>query len=342
MEFDLVTVEDDVVFGSLVRLAPGADAHLHGKAERIVVRREANVLDHALVLPGCVVGERAVLGTFSLGAARQVFQPGSVATGNKKGQAVVLRKRPELPSGTTPLALLEAEARRRHKSIRWTLLWNTVNILVAAILYPLRDVFEVCIISCGYMLYFYLSWDGYYAYLGCLPLLSAVTALLHCILVVLLKKVIVGSFKKGDHGFYSRYHFCWALMMTLLAPVYPLIEAMHGTVLAVWFYRAMGACVGARACVHGKALEFDLLNVAEGASIRTLVRYHVPYGGEHGDQAGRRVYRKSGGRRRAVGRHAGRLVRRRRVALTALAGPQGRGGFSRFDLRGAARGGRLY
>ena len=59
-------------------------------------------------------------------------------------------------------------------------------------------------------------------------------------------------------------------MMTLLAPVYPLIEAMHGTVLAVWFYRAMGACVGARACVHGKALEFDLLNVAEGASIGRL------------------------------------------------------------------------
>ena len=154
--------------------------------------------------------------------------------------------------------------------MRWTLLWNTVNILVAAILYPLRDVFEVCIISCGYMLYFYLSWDGYYAYLGCLPLLSAVTALLHCILVVLLKKVIIGKFARGDHAFYSRYHFCWALMMTLLAPVYPLIEAMHGTVLAVWFYRAMGACVGARACVHGKALEFDLLNVAEGASIGRL------------------------------------------------------------------------
>ena len=154
------------------------------------MRREANVLDHALVFPGCVVGERAVLGTFSLGAARQVFQPGSVATGNKKGQAVVLRKRPELPSGTTPLALLEAEARRRHKALRWTLLWNTVNILVAAILYPLRDVFEVCIISCGYMLYFYLSWDGYYAYLGCLPLLSAVTALLHC---------VIGTTKEGHN-----------------------------------------------------------------------------------------------------------------------------------------------
>ena len=101
-------------------------------------------------------------------------------------------------------------------------------------------------------------------------MLSAVTALLHCVLIVLLKKLIVGSFEKGDHGFYSRYHFCWALMMTLLAPVYPLIEAMHGTVLAVWFYRAMGASIGHRACVHGKALEYDLLNVADGASIGRL------------------------------------------------------------------------
>ena len=49
VEFDLVTVEDDVVFGSLVRLAPRADAHLNGKAERIVVRREANVLDLSLI-----------------------------------------------------------------------------------------------------------------------------------------------------------------------------------------------------------------------------------------------------------------------------------------------------
>ena len=51
------------------------------------------------------------------------------------------------------------------------------------------------------------------------------------------------------------------------------------------------------------------------------------------DNKGRR-----GGRRRAVGRHAGRLIRRRRVALTALAGPQGRGGARGVDLRGAARG----
>ena len=169
-----------------------------------------------------------------------------------------MRKRPELPSGTTPLALLEAEARRRHKSIRWTLLWNTVNILVAAILYPLRDVFEVCIISCGYMLYFYLSWDGYYAYLGCLPLLSAVTAFLHCILVVLLKKVIIGKFARGDHAFYSRYHFCWALMMTLLAPVS--VHRGHARTCSRCGSIAPWGLVLVQERRPGKALEFDLLN----------------------------------------------------------------------------------
>ena len=158
--------------------------------------------------------------------------------------------------------------------------------MVAAILYPLRRLRGLYhFVRLHALLLPVVGW------LLCLfrvsALLSAVTAFLHCILVVLLKKVIIGKFARGDHAFYSRYHFCWALMMTLLAPVYPLIEAMHGTVLAVWFYRAMGACVGARACVHGKALEFDLLNVAEGASIGRLCDT-TSHGGEHGDQAGGR------------------------------------------------------
>ena len=112
--------------------------------------------------------------------------------------------------------------------------------IMSCILYPLRDVFEVCIIGCGYML-FHLSWDGYYAYLGCLPL-SAVTALLHCVLIVLLKKVIIGKFARKCHGFYSRYHFCWALMMTLLAPCIHSSRPCTWTMLAVWFYRAGGFC----------------------------------------------------------------------------------------------------
>lgn len=62
-----------------------------------------------------------------------------------------------------------------------------------------------------------------------------------------LKWLLVGRFRQGNYGFYSRYHFVWALMMTLLAPVYPLVDAIHGTVLATWFYRRMGATVGYRA-----------------------------------------------------------------------------------------------
>ena len=74
--------------------------------------------------------------------------------------------------------------------------------------------------------------------------------------------------------------------------------------------------------------------MADGASIGQRA-YDVPHGRKHGDQTRRRpsaAPRTS----RAVGRHAGRLIGRRRVALTALAGPQGRGGSSRFDMRGCA------
>lgn len=157
VEYDLIEVEDDVVFGSLVRLAPRTPDD--AAASPIVIRREANVLDHSLVLPGAVVGERAVLGTFSLAAKDQVFAPGSVATGNAGGRGVVLRRRPEPgeKQAMTPLQKLEAEARRRHRSAFWFFWWNAVNCLVAVVFYPLRDVFETGIIAIGYMLYFYAA-----------------------------------------------------------------------------------------------------------------------------------------------------------------------------------------
>ncbi|KAH8063265.1 hypothetical protein JL722_2429 [Aureococcus anophagefferens] len=278
VEYDLVTVEDDVVFGSLVRIVP-RDETLEdtdgGAARRVVVRREGNVLDHCVLLPGAVVGERAVLGTFSLAAAEQLFAPGAVATGNAAGRAVVLRKRPDADASAkvaaTPLQKLEVEARRRHHSLPWFLGWNAANSLFALLVYPLRDVFETGIIATGYMLYWYDSWTGYYAYFACLPMLNLVSVFLHFLLVFLLKRfVLIGKYAVGDYGFYSPYHFAWALMMTLLAPIYPLLHAFHGTVFAAYFYRLMGADVDDTSTLLGKALEFDLLTVGPGASVGRL------------------------------------------------------------------------
>ena len=290
VEYDLVTVEDDVVFGSLVRIVPrdphgGAFDWGERDARRVVCRKECNVLDHCLLMPGCVVGERAVLGTFSLGAAGQLFQPGSVATGNRAGRAVVLRTRPPMPQfengGTTgcskedlaaltPLQRLEREARRRHHSLAWFARWNAVNVTVSFLLYPLRDCFETAVIALGYMMYWLVSWTGYELYFLALPLLNLLTVALHLLLVCALKRLVVGKFKEGNYGFYSRYHFAWALMMTLLGPVYPLLSAFNGTWYAAAYYRLMGADAGENAFIWGKLLEFDLLTVGAGGSIGRL------------------------------------------------------------------------
>jgi hypothetical protein len=127
------------------------------------------------------------------------------------------------------------------------------------------------IIATGYMLYWYDSWTGYYAYFACLPMLNLVSVFLHFLLVFLLKRfVLIGEYAVGDYGFYSPYHFAWALMMTLLAPIYPLLHAFHGTVFAAYFYRLMGADVDDTSTLLGKALEFDLLTVGPGASVGRL------------------------------------------------------------------------
>eukprot|EP00405_Crypthecodinium_cohnii_P055141 CAMPEP_0206617218 /NCGR_PEP_ID=MMETSP0325_2-20121206/59470_1 /ASSEMBLY_ACC=CAM_ASM_000347 /TAXON_ID=2866 /ORGANISM="Crypthecodinium cohnii, Strain Seligo" /LENGTH=70 /DNA_ID=CAMNT_0054139091 /DNA_START=53 /DNA_END=262 /DNA_ORIENTATION=- len=59
VEFDLITVEHDVVFGSSVLLINTFD----GESRAITVQRSACVLDHSCVMPGVIVPEGSLLGS---------------------------------------------------------------------------------------------------------------------------------------------------------------------------------------------------------------------------------------------------------------------------------------
>ena len=135
----------------------------------------------------------------------------------------------------------------------------------SCILYPLATSSRSVSFR-GYMLYFYLSWDSYYAYLGCLPLGKCSDGT-H----TYLGTVEEGHNRKVREG-RPRLLLAPPLLLALMMALWrPSIHSSRpcrtsrGVVLS-----RHGGCVGARACVHGKALEFDLLNVAEGASIGRL------------------------------------------------------------------------
>eukprot|EP00971_Amphidinium_carterae_P008829 174171-Amphidinium_carterae.1 len=92
------------------------------KRRAVNICRGANVLDNTVLCPGVTVGQRAVLGTNTLGAPGQYFPPDTINTGNKGGQAVFLRKKGK---GTAQVMALEAEAHRRLES---RTIWTTFNI----------------------------------------------------------------------------------------------------------------------------------------------------------------------------------------------------------------------
>ena len=87
VEYDLLEVQDDVVFGSRSAILC-ADAHA---AAPIRIEAGANVSDRCVLMPGCVVGRNTVMGSGSLTARGACYAAGSKWVGSKGGKAVMLQ-----------------------------------------------------------------------------------------------------------------------------------------------------------------------------------------------------------------------------------------------------------
>eukprot|EP01126_Amoeba_proteus_P060536 TRINITY_DN8015_c0_g1_i10.p1 TRINITY_DN8015_c0_g1~~TRINITY_DN8015_c0_g1_i10.p1 ORF type:complete len:575 (+),score=106.02 TRINITY_DN8015_c0_g1_i10:140-1726(+) len=85
IEFDLLKIDDDVVFGSRsVVMASTAEY-----SSPVHIQAGAMVADRCLVLPGVTVGKNAVLGSGCLTQANTHYKPGSIHLGSSKGAPVL-------------------------------------------------------------------------------------------------------------------------------------------------------------------------------------------------------------------------------------------------------------
>ena len=89
VEYDLVHVGKNAVFGSSVSLLPcdGNDT----VQRYIAIRDGAQVLDHCTLEQGVVVSDGALCGSCTVGNREHVFPPHSISTGNVSGKPVLLR-----------------------------------------------------------------------------------------------------------------------------------------------------------------------------------------------------------------------------------------------------------
>ncbi|CAE7225832.1 mycC, partial [Symbiodinium sp. CCMP2456] len=255
-EHDCFTVEDDVVFGSVV------SAHCAGAAGRQEVKllRGANVLDHGVLMPGTFVGERAVLGSASLAPADSYFPPDSINTGQVGGKPVRLR----FQTSTEEQVVTEWEAMRRLNSDEFFWGFN-FGVIGAAIVCSPVPIYQ-CLLTC---LLGWKTWTSYGPFLALLsfPFVYAAISLVVLSINYILKWRIIGKYEEGDYTFFSNYHLSWTVMMILSGVMEDAVDALQGTEFLVWYYRLMGAKVGQNCCLFGLALEYDLLTMGDGCCV---------------------------------------------------------------------------
>nr|AYF56487.1 nonribosomal peptide synthetase 11147 [Ostreopsis cf. ovata] len=291
VEYDLLTIETDVVFGSAVLLVNTAG----GFSRSITLRRGACVLDHSCVMPGTVVPEGALLGSFTVVPSGQSLEAMTVYMGNEQGKCVKLFQRPLLPgeqiegervvvrevgngngrAQTPPLPpvaarqrALEAQALMHHWSSTFYV-FNAWCGLSAVLFAPLTDMVYWATIIIDFEVYDYFGNSdlGELAAVLLIPVLYLLVTFGMLLVLCTLKWLLIGRWKAGDRHYYSWFHFRWAALMVAFSSLDDLMESIAGTYFAVLFMRAMGASVGERVCFFGHGFEYDLLHIGDEVCI---------------------------------------------------------------------------
>lgn len=256
IEADLITISRGVVLGFNVDMST-SDLD---ETKSILIEREGNVLDHAVLLPGTHVGERALLGSYSLCAKDMYIAPDSVYTGNKDGSAVFLKfNNPSMESsGSAQEKKYEILALQR---LEGALTWWSFNIglIVAAIVVsPLISGVEYVLLANAFALFKSLElWQVLLMLLPVACVLNFGTLLAE----VASKWILIGRFRLKNYPFMGSFHFRWMLVMMINRSLS--VAMLPGTVFYNTFYRWNGAKVGKNVCNFGFSLEYDMFEAGD-------------------------------------------------------------------------------
>jgi acetyltransferase-like isoleucine patch superfamily enzyme len=267
VEHDLIEVADYTVFGSEVLVSCDSSLPwiLNGDGfEPVRMEKASNILDHCVLCPGTVVGEKAVLGTCTLANHRTYVPPLAVHSGSVRGSSMFLRKHNPTPQ----LKNIEEEAMRRLDDPVVWYRFNIVLFLITVLVKPIPEALWI-------ITYFIVTaaWDpetgGIATLLTIVPIVYMFVSLIELLLVISVKWLVIGRYKEGDFPFFSVYHVKWMAMMILKGGISSLSDALEGTYYNTWVFRAFGAKVGKNCYLAGLAVEYDLLEVGDNVAIGT-------------------------------------------------------------------------
>jgi acetyltransferase-like isoleucine patch superfamily enzyme/acyl carrier protein len=287
-DFDLVTVGNDVVFGSRSHLVTSDG---YGRAP-VVIEDGAMVGDRSVVLPGASIGREAMIGSGALLRRNGEYAPNTVWTGSKRGDAVQFPSTAATTTGSMMVddsdrgstddmkgssredetckpfgrAFYHQQADYRVLRLHEVVAYSVLCVVVTTVYWLMSVVFSLfalqgTLTDHGQEPGFrqgpgrpFVLYGVFAAYLG---LVSAAQSLLALLTVIGVKWLVLGRRQEGAfHWDESSYNQRWQFLLsveTLIKDCHGgagILPLLSGSAYLVWYYRALGATIGDDCAIH--------------------------------------------------------------------------------------------
>jgi acetyltransferase-like isoleucine patch superfamily enzyme len=279
VEYDLLTVGDDVVFGSRSTIQCSDNEC----SRPVLIKSGTMVADGCLLLPGTVLNKGAMLGSGSL-ADGSKYPEDSIWVGNNRGAAVQLLSRPNTShESIRPFGRAVYEGSATHHIIDWRIL-VAIGITTRAIMGALKPTH-------GWMgllvfrLVAELTGMEYFTFGQSLPYLVLIYIVCNFVLSCLMllfdisaKWLLVGQRKSGSFP-WDTDSYCqrWKLYTQFRDAVHGdsnLLRGMGGSWYITQYFRCLGSDIGKDACLYPQGAspmmtEPELISVGERACVES-------------------------------------------------------------------------
>ncbi|KAJ7075250.1 acetyl-CoA synthetase-like protein [Mycena belliarum] len=283
---ELLEIGDDVVFGSRSEIFTTDRV---GSA-RVTIAAGAMIADRVVLLPGCKIGRRTVMGSGALGLRDTEYKDGSTWLGSEcldKGSS----PKHEDTDTTTPFGRAFYKGEANYFVFPYALIL-AINILLAALC---AAYWSICAIAAAQLLrqlrmhanhvlhiyrpVWYRPGVIYGFVATSFVIVLSAQALLALACVITAKWVLLGRRREGRYAWdESSYCQRWQLHLAASRIIYQgygtggVLAPLTGSIYMVWYLRALGAKIGRNCAIYaggklGLMTEPDLVQLGDDVSL---------------------------------------------------------------------------
>ncbi|KAK7031546.1 peroxisomal-coenzyme A synthetase [Favolaschia claudopus] len=283
---ELLEIGNDVVFGSRSEVFT---TDRIGSA-RVTVADGAMIADRVVLLPGCKIGRRTVMGSGAIGMRDSEYRNGSTWLGADCLDEGTLAEKFDDPDTTTPFgrAFYKREADYFVFPYPMILLINLIVATLSAGYWSISAVAAAQILRQWHLharqLHIYHPvWYRPAVLYGLIAISFIIVLNLQAIIILLwaiaTKWIVIGRRREGKCA-WDRSSYCqrWQLHLTLSRFLYKgygnggVLAPLTGTVYIVWYFRALGARIGKNCSIYaggraGLMTEPDLVHLGDNVNL---------------------------------------------------------------------------